>query len=107
MNSPDIAGLIESDTYQPVVASLSQGHAVGNPGSNPFAGREFVQEDFGSGLQRPREPNPATLRIDHQCVTGLREWGSRIESGDAKRNLSPNSGSTRSGVYRFFSRVHR
>jgi hypothetical protein len=102
MDPPDIPRLVQCDSYDPALASASQGHAIGNPGSHAHAGRKFVQKDFRSRLQRTRKPNAAPLRIDHQGVPRFREWGGRLQGSNPKWNLGANSGASPSRIYRFF-----
>lgn len=106
MNAPDIAGLVESDAYHPALASHPQRHTVRNPGGRTFAGREFVQKDFRSRLQRASEPYPATLGVDHQRVSSLGERVRCVQAGNAKWNLGANS-SAAPRFSRLFRRVHK
>jgi len=106
MNAPDIAGFVKRDAYHPALASHPQRHAVRNPGGRAFGGREFVQEDFRSSLQRARKPHPATLGIDYQRMRSLGERIRRVQAGNAKWNLGANSSTAPRCFSALFRRVH-
>jgi hypothetical protein len=107
MNAPDIAGFVERHADHPALASCPQGDTVRDSGGRAFAGREFVQEDFRSGLQWSRKPYTATLGIYHQGVAGLGKRIGCVQASNAKRNLGADSGATPPRFCRFFCRVHR
>jgi hypothetical protein len=71
MNSPDIAGFVERYAHHPPLASGTERDTVGNPGGHAFAARQFFQRDCESGLKRARDSHAATLRIEHECVSGF------------------------------------
>jgi hypothetical protein len=106
MNPPDIARFVECQAHYPALASHSQGHTVGDASRNTFATGELVEAHGLSGLERTRNPYAATLRIYHEGVARLGEWGFSIHAGNTKRNLGADSSAGSSCFCRFFCRVH-
>jgi hypothetical protein len=106
MYAPNISGLIERQSDQPVLVLNSERDAGGNARSNAPVAGQFVQPDRNPEIQRPRKAHPATLRVHHQRVAAFRELDSRIQAGDAKRNLGSDSSAAPSRVTRFCRLFH-
>src|SRR5450755_4325612 len=106
MNPPDIAGFVERYAYHPPLSSGTARHAVSDAGRHTFAAGQFVERDCEAWFQRARKPYAATLRIEHERVSGFGEWRCRFQTGDAERNLGADTSTLPSRFRRFFGGIH-
>jgi hypothetical protein len=107
LDAPDIPWLFQRKSDQPVATPAAEWHAVCDAGHRTRSRRKFVKQNRQSRFQRLAEPHTASLSVDHQSMTVVAEWNSRIQAGKPKRDLRPNSGTTTLRFERFGTRAHR
>jgi hypothetical protein len=107
MNAPDIRLLFQRESHQPIITPGSQRNTVSNPSQRAGSARKFVERNWHPRLQWPRKADAASLRVYDESMALLAEWNGRIETGNAKRNLRPNSGTAPRRFKRFRTRAHR
>ncbi len=106
LDAPDICGLFQRDSYQPILAFCSQRNAVSHASRRARSPRKFVEQNRQPRFQRLAEAHAASLCIYHQSMAVLAEWNGRIKAGEAERDLGPNPGTTAFRFKRFRTRAH-
>jgi hypothetical protein len=106
LDAPDIPGLFQRDSHQPVYAFRSQRNAVSHASRSARSSRKFIEQNRQPRFQRLGEAHAASLCVYHQSMAVLAEWNGRIKAGEAKRDLSPNSRATPFRFKRFRTRAH-
>lgn len=92
VDTPDVAGLVQCQTYEPVLPFSPQRCAVGDLRRHTDSAGQFFKLHGRSRIERSREPHTASLWIHDQGVAVLGKG--RIDAGHAQRDLRPNPGAS-------------